>query len=143
MKLTAYLNKFSQKITTSGDRLLTPCEVAVKTISPAMRALLAQILIEKHGLKEIQVAQLLGITQSAVSKYSKKLRGKTLPLESIPEIQTITDQMVNLLLATPVDQTQVMLLFCQACTIIRSKGLMCPLCQQNQKNKIDNCNFCR
>jgi predicted transcriptional regulator len=108
-----------------------------------MRALLAQILIEKHGLKEIQVAQLLGITQSAVSKYSKKLRGKTLPLESIPEIQTITDQMVNLLLATPVDQTQVMLLFCQACTIIRSKGLMCPLCQQNQKNKIDNCNFCR
>jgi uncharacterized protein len=123
--------------------LLTPCEVAVKTVSPAIRALLAQTLIEKHEMKETQVAQVLGITQSAVSKYSNKVRGTTIPIDNIPEVQTITNQMVTLLLASPIQQMEVMKLFCQACTLIRSKGLMCPLCQQNQKPPIDGCDFCQ
>jgi predicted transcriptional regulator len=123
--------------------LLTPCEVAVKTVSPAIRALLAKTLLEKHEMKETQVAEVLGITQSAVSKYSKNVRGTTIPIEKAPEIQTIINQMATLLLTKPTEQTVVMRLFCQACKIIRSNRLMCPLCQQNQKPKIDNCDFCR
>ena len=122
--------------------MLTPCEVAVKTVSPSIRALLAQTLIDKHEMKETQVAQILGITQSAVSKYNKKVRGTTIPIENIPEIQTITNQMITLLLDNPVQQMEVMKLFCEACALIRSKGLMCPLCQQNHKPKIDGCDFC-
>jgi predicted transcriptional regulator len=122
--------------------LLTPCEVAVKTISPAIRALLAKTLLEKHEMKETQVAEMLGVTQSAISKYSKIVRGTTIPLENIPEVQTIANQMITLLLTNPTEQTELMKLFCQACMIIRGKGLMCALCQQNQKIKIDNCDFC-
>ena len=122
--------------------MLTPCEVAVKTVAPSIRALLAQTLIAKHEMKETQVAQILGITQSAVSKYNKKVRGTTIPIENIPEIQTITNQMITMLLANPVQQVEVMKLFCKACAVIRNKGLMCPLCQQNQKPKIDGCDFC-
>jgi len=98
--------------------------------------------MEKHEMKEAQVAEILGITQSAVSKYNKKVRGTMISLENIPEIQNIADQMVTLLLSDQVEQTKVMLLFCQACSTIRSKGLMCPLCQQNQKPKIEKCDFC-
>jgi predicted transcriptional regulator len=122
--------------------MLTPCEVAVKTVSPAIRALLAQTLLEQYGMKEIDVAQVLGISQSAVSKYNRKVRGTTIPIENIPELQTITNQMIPLLLANPVEQCKVMTLFCQACSLIRSQGLMCPLCQQNQKFKNENCDFC-
>jgi predicted transcriptional regulator len=123
--------------------MLTPCEVAVKTVSPAIRALLAKSLLEKHGMKETQVAEILGVTQSAVSKYFMNARGTTIPLENVAEIQTIADQMITLLLTEPMQHTEIMKLFCQACIIIRDKGLMCPLCQQNQKIKIDNCDFCR
>jgi uncharacterized protein len=122
--------------------MLTPCEVAVKTVSPAIRALLAQTLIEKHEMKEFDVAQLLGITQSAVSKYNKRVRGSTIPINDIPEVQGITNQMITLLLASPVEQMELMRLFCQACNVIRSKGLMCPLCRPNQKPAIDGCDFC-
>ncbi len=122
--------------------MLTPCEVVVKTVSPAIRAFLAQTLLEKHDLKENQVAQILGITQSAVSKYNKKARGTIISMENIPEIRPITDQMATLLLTDPVEQKKVMTLFCEACSMIRSKGLMCPMCQQNQKPKIDYCDFC-
>jgi len=122
--------------------MLTPCEVVVKAVSPAIRALLAKTLLEKHGMKETQVAEILGVTQSAVSKYFQNARGTSIPLENITEIRTITDQMVALLLSEPTRQTEIMKLFCQACSLIRDKGLMCPLCQLNQKAKIENCDFC-
>jgi predicted transcriptional regulator len=122
--------------------MLTPCEVAVKTVSPAIRALIAQNLLEKHKMNETQVASVLGITQSAVSKYTNKVRGTTIPLDNIPEVQSLADQMVTSLLASPVEQTELMHLFCQTCTLIRQKGLMCQLCQQNQKVRINDCNFC-
>lgn len=125
--------------------MLTPCEVAVKTVSPAIRALLAQTLREKHELKETQIAQILGITQSAVSKYSKGVRGSTISVGSIPEVQSIINQMASLLIIKPLQaaqQIEVMRLFCEACTLMRQKGLMCVLCQQNQKPKVDGCNFC-
>ena len=93
-------------------------------------------------MKEVEVAQVLGVSQSAVSKYSKGVRGTTISLDGLPEIQVITDQMASLLLASPIQQLEVMKLFCQACALIRSKGLMCELCQQNQTPKIDGCDFC-
>jgi predicted transcriptional regulator len=122
--------------------LIIPCEVAVKTVSPSIRALLAKTLLEKHDLKETQVAEVLGITQSAVSKYYKNVRGITIPIENVAEIQNIISQMVTLLLTQSPQQEELMKLFCQACMAIRAKGLMCSLCQQNQKIKIDNCDFC-
>jgi predicted transcriptional regulator len=122
--------------------LLTPCEVAVKTVSPAIRALLAQTLIDEHKLKETKVAEILGITQSAVSKYNKKVRGTAIHIENLSEIRPITNQMISHLLSNPVPRMEIMNLFCQVCRLIRSKGLMCPLCQQNQKPEINGCNFC-
>ena len=119
-----------------------PCEVAVKTVAPAIRALLAKNLLEKHKMKEVQVAEVLGITQSAVSKYSKNIRGTMIPIENIPEIQTIANKMAELLLSKSSRQAELMKLFCQACAAIRNKGLMCSVCQQNQKPKNDNCHFC-
>ena len=122
--------------------MLVPCEVAVKTVCPAIRAFMAQNLIEKHDMNQIEAAKILGVTQSAISKYSNKVRGTTIPIETVPKVQALTDQMITLLMATPVQQTDVMRLFCQTCTLIRSQGLMCPLCRDNQTPVIDGCDFC-
>ncbi len=125
--------------------MLVPCEVAVKTVSPAIRALLAKTLMQQYQMKETQVAQALGVTQSAVSKYSKNVRGTTIPIEDIPEIQTILAKMTGLLLTEPhqpSDQMAMMKLFCEACDAIRSNGAMCALCKQNMKTPIEQCTFC-
>ncbi len=125
--------------------MLTPCEVAVKTVSPAIRALLAQTLREKHDLKETQIAEILGVTQSAVSKYNKKVRGTSISIDSVPEVQVVISQMASLLVIKPMQtaqQIEVMRLFCDACVLMRKKGLMCELCKQNQKPVVDGCNFC-
>jgi len=52
-----------------------PCEVVVKDILPAIRAMLVKELIEHHHLSQVEVASKLGITQPAVSQYLRMLRG--------------------------------------------------------------------
>jgi predicted transcriptional regulator len=49
--------------------LILPCEVGVKTVLPAVKAIMARSMVEKHELKEKQAADLLGLSQSAVSRY--------------------------------------------------------------------------
>jgi len=129
----------------NGEQMLLPCEVGVQTVLPAIRAVMARDLVEKHGMKEQQAAEILGLSQSAISRYTTKGRGNNLTLENVPEVQTLIDQMINLLLHEKPKQTNAILkLFCQTCKIIREKGLMCELCQKKtQENLIETCNFCR
>jgi uncharacterized protein len=125
--------------------LLLPCEVGVQTVLPAIRALMARTIIEKHKMKEKQVAQLLGLSQSAISRYTTKNRGNSIALENVPEVQTRIDQIIKLLLyGKPHQTTEILELLCQTCTIIREKGLMCEFCQKKTgKNIAEICAFCR
>jgi predicted transcriptional regulator len=125
--------------------LLLPCEVGVQTVLPAIRALMARTILENHRLKEQQVAEVLGLSQSAISRYTKKNRGNLLTIENVPEVKTNVDQMIQLLLYGKTHKTaKIMDLFCQTCKIIREKGLMCELCQKKTKeNTAEICAFCR
>ena len=125
--------------------LLLPCEVGVQTVLPAIRALIARTIIQKHGMKETQVAELLGLSQSAISRYTRKNRGNMLIIENEPEVQKLIDQTIHLLLyGQPHQTTEILELLCQTCKVIREQGLMCKLCQK--KTTIDMaeiCAFCR
>jgi len=123
--------------------LIIPCEVAVKSVIPAVRALLAKELIEKHGMKQNQVAEILGISQSAVSKYNRKVRGYVIKIEDIEEIQTPINNMITLLVKGKDQRTEFLKLFCQTCIVIRKKGLMCQFCQKaDPAIEIEECAFC-
>jgi predicted transcriptional regulator len=124
---------------------LLPCEVGVQTVLPAIRALMARTILEKHGLKEKQVAELLGLSQSAISRYTRRNRGNTLTIENLPEVETLIDQIILLVFSKESHQTaKVMGLICQTCKVIREKGLVCKICQKkNGENIATNCAFCR
>jgi predicted transcriptional regulator len=106
---------------------------------------MARTIIEKHGMKEKQVATLLGLSQSAISRYTKKNRGNIIAIENVPEVQKLIDQMIHLLLhGKPAQTTEILELLCQTCELIRKKGLMCKLCQKKtRENQADICTFCR
>ncbi|MCX8167113.1 MAG: hypothetical protein N3E37_04650 [Candidatus Micrarchaeota archaeon] len=48
--------------------MLLPCEEIYKTFIPAVKCLIAKELKENYNLTQIQIGQLLGMTQAAVSK---------------------------------------------------------------------------
>jgi len=124
--------------------LILPCEVGVKTVLPAIKAIMARQIVEKHGLNEQETGRLLGLSQSAVSRYMSKERGNLLPLEGATDILALIDQMVISLIKDPGNKNQILTLFCQICQAIRQKGLMCPLCQKEMtKEWAEPCLFCR
>lgn len=55
--------------------MLQPQEVVVGKLLPTVRARVAQILLEDHHLRQVEIAKLLGLTQAAVSHYHTRSRG--------------------------------------------------------------------
>ncbi len=51
------------------------CEIFTKNFLPAIRAIIAEHLIEKHGLTQIEAAKKMGLTQAAISHYLRSKRG--------------------------------------------------------------------
>jgi predicted transcriptional regulator len=117
----------------------------VKTVLPAVKAIMARSIVEKHGYNEKQAANLLGLSQSAVSRYVGRERGANLlAIENSSEVVDLIDQMVLSLLEKTQDKTKILELFCQTCTAIRKLGLLCPKCQEQMpKEWAEKCFFCR
>jgi len=123
--------------------LIIPCEIAVKSVLPAVKALMAKELLETHNLKQDEVAEILGISQSAVSKYTRKVRGHVMKIDNIREIEPLIEKMIGILRDENYERMKFLRFFCETCTIIRRKGLMCQFCQKTDpKIKIEECSFC-
>ena len=112
---------------------------------PAVKAIMARSIVEKHGYSEKKTADLLGLSQSAVSRYVGRERGHNLlAIESTEEILNLIDEMVASLIKNPADKTAVLELFCRTCIEIRQKGLMCHKCKQETSPEwTEKCLFCR
>lgn len=107
--------------------------------------MMARTIVEKHGLTEKDTAIMLGLSQSAISRYKNRGRGNNLlEIEKTIEVQLLIDQMVTYLVKEPAKKQEIMLLFCQTCKIIREKGLMCNLCRKDMaKEWAEACAFCQ
>jgi predicted transcriptional regulator len=115
----------------------------VKSVVPAVKALVATQLVEKHGLKQDEVAEILGISQSAVSRYTRKNRGYVIRAEGIKDIQPLISKMTTLLLDGEYRRQEFLAFFCQTCALVRKNSLMCPFCQKmDPKIEIEQCRFC-
>jgi predicted transcriptional regulator len=105
---------------------------------------MARQIVEKHGLNEQQTAELLGLSQSAVSRYMNKERGNLLEIKDSTEVLALIEQMVTFLIKDPNNKAEIFKLFCQTCSAIREKGLMCPFCQKDMAAELaGNCFLCR
>jgi predicted transcriptional regulator len=123
--------------------LILPCEVTVKSVVPALKALMAQQLIQEHGMKQEQVAEILGISQSAVSRYSKKVRGHVVEADKVQQAQSLVAGMVIMLVNGEHSRAEFLQLFCEACGAIRKTGVVCQFCKKSEpKIKIQECGFC-
>ena len=123
--------------------LILPCEIAVKSVVPAIKATLATELVQTYGFKQGRVAEILGISQSAVSKYTRQVRGYLIEIGDMIEIKPLITDMIELLVNGNPKRTEFLGLFCQTCKAIREKGLMCQFCQKmDPMIKTEVCNFC-
>lgn len=98
------------------------CETVVKDILPAVRSLVAKEL-DETGYSQTEIADILGITQPAVSQYLSAARGKK--VQKITEDEESYDEVKDLvdMLAEGRDGERLSEEFCKVCTDIRRKGI--------------------
>jgi len=102
-----------------------PCELIVAKFLPAMRGVLVRTLLNDYGLKQMQVAKALGLTQAAVSHYYNSARG-TDPevLARFPEIAEHARQIAQEV-ARGSDEAAQSAMICEACHEIRGTENFC------------------
>ncbi len=123
--------------------MLVPCEIAVKCALPAVRAMIAKELVTKHNLKQAEAAELLGVSQPAISLYSRKIRGKAINLENDQDVKTLIEKLSNIIAEKNLSHKEFTVRFCEICRTIRAKGLLCKL-HKNFEPSIDinDCELC-
>lgn len=118
------------------------CEIAVQIILPAMRALVAKNLMEKYKLNQQEAASKLGVTQAAISQYSRDLRGSRVNIlekdkNIMEEIERFTDRMIS----EEFNSLSAMEAFCDICRAIRSKKLVCDV-HMKSFPELKECKIC-
>jgi len=127
----------------SEASMLLPCEVAVKSLVPSLRSAIAKELTQAYGLKQNEVATLLGVTQTAVSKYMRHVRGTVIKIEDVEEVQPIISEIVVLLANGHLPRDELAGRFCRICEIVRRKRLMCELCKRADPSlNVQECFVC-
>jgi predicted transcriptional regulator len=125
-----------------ANAMKLPCEIAVKSVVPAIRARLAIELTQKHKLRQIETAKLLSITQTAVSKYAHYVRGNTFRIDEENVKKMITETATSLVQGS-LNVTTLAQEICSACRLVREKGLMCQLCKSsNPTLDPEKCTVC-
>ena len=119
--------------------MLLPAEIESKTLIPALRAILAKTLAEKHEIREDQISKMLGVTQAAVSNYIRGTRGdpelikKLLAEDQVFEmISEITTDLASDRAYSPSSLSK----FIGLCNYIKSSLLICDI-HHNLESNID------
>ena len=127
--------------------MLLPAEIGSKTLIPALRAILAKTLAEKHEIREDQISKMLGVTQAAVSNYIRGTRGdpeliKKLSAEKqVAEmIEEISQNLASDMAYTPSTLSK----FIGLCNYIKTSLLICDI-HRDLESDIDEaiCNECQ
>ncbi len=103
-----------------------PCMAVVKYILPAIRAKLAKELIEKHGFKSKDAAELLGLTQAAVSQYLSSKRGQQgiELLDKSEKAGKLIDELIEKIIKKELDLDEEVDYLCQLCMILREENII-------------------
>ena len=117
-----------------------PCEVISKFLLPAVRALIARKLIEKHGFTQVDAASKLGLTQSAMSRYIALDRGQK--IRNIKAVQRLTGDIAKNIAKSQLSQEEVILKMCAVCNAFRKSGALCGLHKHIVPTISKECRIC-
>jgi predicted transcriptional regulator len=95
-----------------------PCEIIVWQVLPVIRREFARNMIENHKFTQKKVAQKMGLTEAAVSRYVSGKRGNSdiLDGEVLEEITKSVNQIVEGNGTSMIEET------CRICRLIKAIG---------------------
>jgi predicted transcriptional regulator len=117
--------------------MLLPSEIESKLLIPAVRAILSRELVIEKGLKEEEVARMLGITQAAVSNYLRGTRGDNeliSKLMSLSEIMSMIKEISDDLSTNRAYTAKTLSKFIALCNYMRYSLIICDAHHSLERN---------
>jgi len=105
--------------------LKPPCMTVVRYVLPAIRVLIMKNLMEKYGMRKIDVSAKMGLTPAAITQYMKGERGAAFveKIAKSEETMKTLSELVEALAEENVSTEILMDKLCKACMTIRSEGI--------------------
>ena len=116
-----------------------PQEIEVRYILPAIRRELASILIKDHKKSQKEVANILGLTEAAISQYQHSKRAKEVVFSDsvINEIRKSAEK----ILKDKNKKQSVIAEMYRISNLTTVKHILCDL-HRSQSKDLANCNVC-
>ena len=116
---------------------IMPQEIEVWYLIPTLRKELAKIFIKDYDLAQKKAAELLGISEAAVSQYVKEKRAKDIKFakSELEIIKKTADKIVK-------DKKNSMKYLYEACVTFRGSNTVCNLHKKRNKDIPAKCNIC-
>jgi predicted transcriptional regulator len=122
----------------------TTCELVSGMVLPSIRAWIAREAIKKFKMKQKDVANCLGVTNSAVSQYMKEKRADIgVGKKELKQIKPLITEIANKMASKQLTDFEMMKLMCRICFSLRASLILCKLHMQLEpKLKKINCTIC-
>ena len=120
--------------------MLLPAEIESKSLIPALRAILAKDLANKHNIREDEISKMLGVTQAAISNYIRGTRGDPKLIEKLLDDKQVTvmlDDISDSLSSDKAYTPSSLSKFIGLCNYIKSSLLICDI-HHNLETNIDD-----
>lgn len=136
--LQRYIFKLKRPI-----KIMKPfCEIIVADILPALRALVANELVQSYGFSQFEASRKLGMTQPAISHYRRRLRGGKLKL--LQSNERVAGPIKNLaaeIASGKLEFAELHGKICGICRNVRKEGIVCKL-HGDAYSSLRSCNIC-
>ena len=121
-------------------KIVLPQEIEAWYLIPAIRRELSIILVEKEKLKQKEAAEILGITEAAVSQYIKQKRGAEVEFSEKEKegIQKCARELTK-----TKNQTKIRKLIFGLCVNLRGSKSICDLHRLKDKEIPKKCDICK
>ncbi len=116
-----------------------PQEIEVRYIIPAIRGKLAHVMVEEKGISQKKAAQILGLTEAAISQYISGKRGSEVIFsESVAdEIRKSADRVMK----SDSSRSEMVAEIYRICQLTNVKHIMCDM-HRKQSKGLDDCTIC-
>jgi len=109
--------------------LKPPCMIVVQYILPALRVAIARELVERYGLRKMEVAERMDVTPAAITQYLNRSRGDAASkvIEGSSKVAGLVSDIARDLALGESPSDVLLMKLCLACQAARAEGLICDL----------------
>jgi len=98
------------------------CETFVSEILPVVKAVMAKKMMEDYKLSQNKIAEILEITQPAISQYKRSLRGRRFEvLESNQKVLELMERLTRQLAFGELSDEEKHTVYCRICRAVKNE----------------------